>query len=82
LSQNNKFWDPVVRIESAGLSFTLINGSINTLKIRAGAAFKQIFNSKKSVERDFGGGLGIDYVFLFRQNANPWLMIMRKRINV
>jgi hypothetical protein len=69
LSQNNKFWDPVTYIESAGLNFTLINSSMNTLKVRAGAAFKQIFNSKKDVERDFGGESVIDYIFVFRQNT-------------
>jgi hypothetical protein len=69
LSQNNKFWDPVTYIESAGLNFSLVNSSMNTLKIRVGAAFKQIFNSKKNAERDSGGESVIDYIFLFRQNT-------------
>jgi hypothetical protein len=42
---------------------------VNTLKVRAGAAFKQIFNSKKDVERDFGSKSVINYIFVFRQNT-------------
>jgi hypothetical protein len=42
---------------------------MNSLKVRGGAAFKQIFNSKKATERDFGGESVIDYIFLFRQNT-------------
>jgi hypothetical protein len=69
LSQNNKFRDPVTYVESAGLNFTLINSKMNTLKVRAGAAFKQIFSHQKETERDFGGESVIDYVFLYLQNT-------------
>ncbi|MDR1086982.1 MAG: hypothetical protein LBL16_01900 [Endomicrobium sp.] len=44
---------------------------MNGLKVRVGAAFKQIFSHQKETEteRDFGGESVIDYVFLYRQNT-------------
>lgn len=69
LTQNNKFWDPVTYVESAGLSFTLLNNSINTLKVRAGGALKQVDDSKNGDTRDSGAEAIINYSLLFHKTA-------------
>lgn len=69
LTQNNIFWDPVTYIESVGLNFTVFENSINSLKVRAGAALKQVDDSKKGNTRDMGAEAIINYTLLFQKTA-------------
>ena len=68
-SQNNKFWDPVTYIESAGLSFTVFSNNIHTLKLRAGGALKQVNDSKNGNERSAGAEGIMNYDLLFHKDA-------------
>jgi hypothetical protein len=68
-SQNNTFWDPVTYIESVGLSFTLFENEINTLKVRAGGALKQTDDSVKGNERSSGAEGVLNYDLLFHKDA-------------
>ncbi len=69
LSQNNKFWDPVTYMESAGLNFTILDNAINTLKLRAGGALRQVDDSEKGNERDAGMEAIANYSLLFHKSA-------------
>ena len=69
LSQNNKFWDPVTYIESAGLDFVLLDNAINTLRVRAGAALKQYDDSVLGNTRNSGAQAIANYSLLFHQSA-------------
>lgn len=68
-TQNNEFWDPVTYIESIGLSFTVLDNAINSLKIRAGGALKQVDDSENGNTRDAGAECIINYSLLFSQTA-------------
>lgn len=69
LSQNNEFWDPVTYIESVGLSFTMFDNSINTLKVRLGGALKQVDDSDKGNTREQGAEAIATYSLLFHKSA-------------
>jgi hypothetical protein len=69
LSQNNKFWDPVTYVESVGFNFNIFENAINTLKIRAGYALKQVNDSKKGNTRDMGAEALMSYSLLFHKSA-------------
>jgi hypothetical protein len=69
LSQNNKFWDPVTYIESAGLSFDALKNAINSLTLRTGFALKQINNSIAGNARDEGLEVVMIYALLFHESA-------------
>jgi Protein of unknown function, DUF481. len=68
-SQNNVFWDPVTYIESVGLSFTVFENEINTLKLRGGGALKQIDDSIRGNERSAGAEAIMNYDLLFHKDA-------------
>ncbi|MDR1696472.1 MAG: hypothetical protein LBR69_07625 [Endomicrobium sp.] len=76
LSQHNKFWDPVTYMESAGLNFTFIDNSMNSLKVKAGGALRQV--DSKVIRpgnpaligntRDVGAEGVVNYVFVFQES--------------
>jgi hypothetical protein len=68
-SQNNEFMDPVTYIESAGLNFTVFSNNINTLKVRAGGAVKQIDDSVNGNQRSGGAEAVVNYDLLFHKDA-------------
>ncbi|MCL1972862.1 MAG: DUF481 domain-containing protein [Endomicrobia bacterium] len=68
-TQNDKFWDPVTYIESAGLSFTMFENEINTLRLRAGGALRQIHDSVRGNEQDAGAEGVLNYSLLFHKDA-------------
>ncbi|MCL2335108.1 MAG: hypothetical protein FWC57_03485 [Endomicrobia bacterium] len=69
LSQNNKFWDPVTYMESAGLNFTIFQNAINTLRIRTGAALRQVDDSVNGNKRESGAEAIMDYNLTFNKAA-------------
>ncbi|MDR3112998.1 MAG: DUF481 domain-containing protein [Endomicrobium sp.] len=69
LSQNNKFWDPVTYIESAGLSFDILKNAINVLNVRAGFALKQVNNTITGNSRAAGAEAIMAYSLLFHESA-------------
>ncbi|MDR1941581.1 MAG: DUF481 domain-containing protein [Endomicrobium sp.] len=69
LTQNNKFWDPITYVESAGLNFNVLENAINTLKVRAGYALKQVDDSIKGNTRDMGAEVVLSYSLLFHKSA-------------
>ena len=68
LTQNNKFWDPITYMESAGLNFTLLDSKINSLRVRTGAALRQVDSTANGNERDAGAEGIINYVFVFQES--------------
>jgi hypothetical protein len=69
LSQNNKLWDPVTYIESAGLSFDILKNAINSLNLKAGFALKQVDSSDFGNTRNAGAEAVLSYALLFHESA-------------
>jgi len=69
LSQNNRFWDPVTYMESAGLNFTIMENAVNTLKVRAGGALRQVDDSINGNKRESGAEGVMNYSLLFHKSA-------------
>ncbi|AKL98295.1 DUF481 domain-containing protein [Endomicrobium proavitum] len=65
LTQNDVFWDPITYMESAGLSFTVFDNKLHTLKTRAGAAARQVDNSLMGNQRETGAEAVANYTLQY-----------------
>ncbi|MCL2485067.1 MAG: DUF3078 domain-containing protein [Endomicrobia bacterium] len=68
LTQHNKFWDPITYIESAGFNFTLLDSPLNSLRVRTGAALRQVDSTITGNEREVGAEAVINYAFMFQNS--------------
>jgi len=66
-TQNNVFWDPVTYMESAGLSFTVFDNKLHTLKVRGGGALMQVDNSMLGNFRQSGAEATANYTLKYAQ---------------